>query len=88
MGVKRFLENVKFCRIYLSDPHRHREGSQLLVKRDQHTWLHGCYQPIKNVVRFAQDYCNAQNEHQGDSVTGHVKVKSVELAEGRKTHCS
>lgn len=49
---------------HLSDSNRHGQGSQLLVKGHEHTWLHGCHQAVENVVRFPQDYCRIQGEHQ------------------------
>lgn len=45
---------------HLSDSNRHGQGSLLLVKGHQHTWLHGCHQAVQDVVRFSQNYCRIQ----------------------------
>lgn len=61
-----YISQSNYPRLYLSNSDRHRQWSELLIECDQHTWLHGCYQAVENIVRFPQDYCNAHNEHQGE----------------------
>ena len=39
----------------LSDSHRHREGTQILVKRDQHARLDGRSQEVQHVMGVSQN---------------------------------
>lgn len=83
---------------HLSDSNRHGQGSQLLVKGHEHTWLHGCHQAVEDVVRFPQDYCRIQSEHQEEheqrNHSGNVALKRKKKPEmgecvkiGKWTHC-
>lgn len=91
------MSQISYPRLYLSNSNRHRQRSEFLIECDQHTWLHGCYQAIENVVRFSQDYCNA-HKTRGDVSTGDSRFKRtfklltnngcVQLSGRKLTHCS
>ena len=69
----------------LPDPDGDWQRPQLLVKRDQHPWLHGRGQAVQKVVGLGQDRRLAvQHGHRGSQETSHGHGGHQLAVAGRK----